>query len=67
MDDAVEKAYDAFPDRIFVVDEKGRIAVRAEPGPWGFRKGVEATRRWLASRFPDIAADRDEPEPTGTR
>ena len=53
MDNAVGSAYDALPDRIFVVDTEGKIAVRADHGPWGFKPGVDETAKWLANRFPD--------------
>ncbi len=53
MDNAVGEAYDALPDRIFVVDKEGKIAVRAERGPWGFKPGVDETAKWLAKQFPD--------------
>jgi len=60
MEDSTEKAYAAWPDRIFVVDEAGRIAVRAEPGPWGFADGVNAVARWLANRFPERAGEKQD-------
>lgn len=47
MDDKVNKAYSAGPDRIYVVDKDGKIAVQADRGPWGFKPGVEAARKWL--------------------
>jgi len=53
LDDAANHAYNAWPDRIFVVDEQGKIAVRAERGPWGFKPGVDETAKWLAERFPE--------------
>ncbi len=55
IDNAVADAYAAWPDRIFVVDDAGKIAVRAERGPWGFKPGVEAATTWLAERFPEKA------------
>ena len=55
IDNAAGDAYAAWPDRIFVVDEQGKIAVRAERGPWGFKPGVEETSKWLATRFPEKA------------
>jgi hypothetical protein len=36
MDDAVQKAYSGWPDRIFIVDVEGKIAYRGAPGPRGF-------------------------------
>ena len=53
LDNAVGEAYNAWPDRIFVVDTDGTIAVRAERGPWGFGPGVAEVTKWLAKRFPD--------------
>lgn len=47
MDDKVNQAYAAGPDRIYVVDKDGKVAVMADRGPWGFKPGVEATQRWL--------------------
>ncbi len=55
IDNAVGSAYDALPDRIFVVDTDGKIAVRADHGPWRFKPGVDETARWLAKQFPDRA------------
>jgi hypothetical protein len=43
MDDAVEKAYSGWPDRIYVVGRDGRIAYKGGPGPGGFRP-AEAER-----------------------
>jgi hypothetical protein len=36
LDDAVNKAYAAWPDRIYVVGENGKIAYKGAPGPRGF-------------------------------
>jgi hypothetical protein len=48
MDNAVNRAYSAWPDRVYVVDRDGKIAVKAEQGPRGFGPGVEQTREWLS-------------------
>jgi hypothetical protein len=42
LDDQVEKAYHGWPDRIYVVDARGQIALKGEPGPAGFRPAVQA-------------------------
>lgn len=47
MDDQVNQAYSAWPDRIFVVRTDGRLAIAAERGPRGFEPALKATRRWL--------------------
>jgi hypothetical protein len=36
MKDTVAKAYSAMPDRLFILDVKGKIAYRGERGPRGF-------------------------------
>ena len=56
IDNAAGDAYSGWPDRIFVVDEHGKIAVRAERGPWGFKPGVDETEAWLSKRFPEKAS-----------
>src|SRR5687768_15643481 len=44
MDDAVEKAYAGWPDRFYVIDAKGKIAYKGQPGPGVFRpQEAEAT------------------------
>lgn len=37
MTNEVDEAYAAFPDRLYLIDEQGRIAYRSERGPSGFR------------------------------
>jgi hypothetical protein len=37
MDDAVAKAWNARPDRIFIVTPDGKVAYRGERGPRGFK------------------------------
>ena len=41
MDNTVEKNYQSWPDRIYIIDKKGNIVYQSEPGPRGF-KPVEA-------------------------
>jgi hypothetical protein len=36
LDDAVGRAYEAWPDRLYVVDAEGNVAYRGGPGPFGF-------------------------------
>ena len=48
FDNAAERAYTAWPDRMFVVDKWGRIAHKSGPGPFGFRPSeVEAALKKL--------------------
>jgi type I thyroxine 5'-deiodinase len=50
MSNAVDIAYAALPERLYVIDRDGRIAWRSGPGPWGFdvdgwEKAIEAQLR----------------------
>jgi type I thyroxine 5'-deiodinase len=37
FDDAVERAYSGWPDRLYLIDKEGRIAYQSRPGPFGFK------------------------------
>lgn len=51
MDNAVDRAYTAWPDRLYVIDRDGRIAFKSGPGPFGFQpQGVADA---LARLLPD--------------
>ena len=47
MNDNTSRVYYALPDRLFVVQKDGRVAVRADRGPRGLAKALETTRDWL--------------------
>ena len=50
MDGRADKAFAAWPERIYILDAGGRVVYKAEPGPFGF-KPEEAQRsleRFLA-------------------
>jgi hypothetical protein len=34
---ATEQAYTAWPDRIYLIDTRGRVAYKSRPGPFGFK------------------------------
>ena len=34
-----EKAYTAWPDRLYLIDASGRVAFKSPPGPFGFKAG----------------------------
>jgi Iodothyronine deiodinase len=36
FDNTVEKAYTGWPDRIYLIDDKGRVVYKSRPGPFGF-------------------------------
>ena len=37
IDDEVNKAYSARPDRLYVIDANGKLAYVGDPGPRGFK------------------------------
>jgi hypothetical protein len=47
MDDATDRAYAAWPSRIFLMDLQGKIAVRGDPGPRGLVPSARAVEDWL--------------------
>ena len=49
MNNAASEAYAAWPERIYIVDEKGRIAYRGGMGPFYYKP--EEARAWLEKRF----------------
>ena len=52
MDNSIEDAYIAWPDRLYLVGNDGRITYRSEMGPWGFKTGdwEEAIKGLLAQK-----------------
>ena len=34
---STEQAYTGWPDRIYLVDQNGRVAYKSKPGPFGFK------------------------------
>lgn len=36
MQDTTERAYTAWPDRLYVIDREGRVAYKSKAGPFGF-------------------------------
>ena len=49
-----ERAYTAWPDRLYVIDREGRVAYKSQPGPFGFKPGEVA--RTLEHLFPPSRA-----------
>ena len=37
IDNRTERAYTAWPDRLYVIDGAGRITYKSAPGPFGFK------------------------------
>jgi hypothetical protein len=47
MDNKTNLAYQAQPDRVFLVKTDGTLAVAADRGPRGFKPGVDKVQDWL--------------------
>jgi hypothetical protein len=58
MSNAASDAYAAWPERIYIVDEDGRITYRGGMGPFDYHPGE--ARAWLAKRFGEV---KQEPAP----
>ena len=56
MDDAVNKAYHAFPDRLYLVGKDGKISYQGGPGPMMFRPEEleEAIAKEVGKKGPKI-------------
>jgi hypothetical protein len=49
MSNAANDAYAAWPERLYVIDESGRIAYRGGMGPFNYNPAE--VREWLAARY----------------
>jgi Iodothyronine deiodinase len=49
MSNTADNAYSAWPERIYIIDESGRIAYRGGMGPFHYKP--EEARDWLAARY----------------
>lgn len=58
MNNAADSAYAAWPERIYIVGEDGRITYRGGMGPFNYHP--KEARDWLASRFGEV---KHEPAP----
>jgi hypothetical protein len=47
MDNATDRAYAAWPSRIYLINAEGKVAVRAEPGPRGLVPAARTVEVWL--------------------
>ena len=65
MENLVNGAYLAHPDRIFLVRKDGRLAVAGNRGPFGFEPALKEARTWLeefvkSEAEPELAKDAAE-------
>jgi Iodothyronine deiodinase len=49
MNNAADLAYSAWPERLYIIDEHGRIAYAGGMGPFNYEP--EEVRAWLTKRF----------------
>lgn len=52
MSNAAENAYSAWPERLYVIDEQGRIAYRGGMGPFNY--DPKELRGWLSARYGEV-------------
>ena len=58
LDNAVDRAYTGWPDRLYLIDAEGRVHYKSPPGPFGFEsEGLEES---LEELYPDLADDDSE-------
>ena len=51
FDNATEKTYTGWPDRIYLIDRQNRVVYKSRPGPFGFKPAeLELALKQLASR-----------------
>jgi type I thyroxine 5'-deiodinase len=49
MGNAADSVYAGWPERLYIVDETGRIAYKGKTGPFGYHP--EEVEAWLKARF----------------
>jgi type I thyroxine 5'-deiodinase len=54
IDNAANAAYAGWPERLYIVDEGGRIVYKGKTGPFGYHP--EEVGAWLAKRFGESPA-----------
>jgi type I thyroxine 5'-deiodinase len=52
MSNDANDAYAAWPERLYIIDEDGRIAYRGGMGPFDYKP--EEVRAWLAARYGEV-------------
>ena len=52
MKNAANDAYAAWPERLYIIDENGRIAYRGGMGPFNYNPAE--VRAWLAARYGEV-------------
>ena len=52
MNNAANDAYAAWPERLYIIDENGKIAYRGGMGPFNYNPSE--VRAWLAARYGQV-------------
>ena len=52
MNNAANDAYAAWPERLYIIDENGKIAYRGGMGPFNYNPAE--VRAWLAARYGEV-------------
>ena len=60
MNNAANDAYAAWPERLYILDENGKIAYRGGNGP--FKYDPKEIRAWLAARYGEVKHSDPQPE-----
>src|SRR6266568_4536403 len=61
MQNAGNNAYAAWPERLYIIDENGKIAYRGGMGPFNYNPSE--VRAWLASRYGEVKHPEAKPAP----
>ena len=59
MNNAANDAYAAWPERLYIIDEQGRIGYKGGNGP--FHYDPKEIRAWLAVRYGEVKHSADTP------
>lgn len=54
MSNAADRIYGGWPERIYIIDEQGKIVYKGGLGPFNYHP--EEARAWLERRFPEPAS-----------
>jgi hypothetical protein len=65
IDDRIGHAYSGMPDRLYIVDQQGRVAYKGGRGPFGFKPGEMAQS--LAMLLLDEAGEKTDAEKQATQ
>jgi iodothyronine deiodinase-like protein len=60
MSNAANDAYAAWPERLYIVDESGRIAYKGGNGPFNY--DPKEVRAWLSARYGEVKHPEAKPD-----